>query len=120
VAFIQDQLTRQVYQAAVIPLNPTTEVATLKTLYGSAKLSAKLYPNPVSDMAIISFSSIIPDNGYNMQIIDRQGKTVRSVPLAEGISIVQVETSNLPDGLYFVKINSEYELPITLKMLIIH
>ena len=118
IAFIQDQYTREVYQAVELPVAPYDGINT--PLYEENNLSVKLYPNPVSNIATIAFSSAIPNNNYKIQLTDIQGKEVKAFNLAEGTSLVEIDVTYLPDGLYIIKIFNINQMPIILKMMAIH
>ena len=118
IAFIQDQYTREVYQAVELPVAPYDGINT--PLYEENNLSVKLYPNPVSNIATIAFSSAIPNNNYKIQLTDIQGKEVKDFNLAEGTSLVEIDVTDLPDGLYIIRIFNINQIPIILKMMVIH
>lgn len=65
-----------------------------------------IYPNPANDVAMISFTSPVHENG-TIQITDMLGQMVQTVPLkaVEGNNLVQINLADLSAGMYFVQIN---------------
>lgn len=72
----------------------------------------KLYPNPTRDMATVAISLSEPQS-VSVTVVDMNGKLV-SAPiqqeLAAGNQKVNVSTSNLPNGNYFVVITAGDEI----------
>jgi len=67
--------------------------------------SCKVYPNPFTDYTTIS----LPDSEdtKSIEIIDSYGRVVRTITDIES-NLVTVYRENLPAGIYFVRINSDY------------
>lgn len=83
--------------------------------------SAKLYPNPTSDMATISMS-MTKEQHVVISVYDLQGREVMQAidkTLAAGEQQVTLNTSNLTDGVYFVQIASG-AIATKMKMVIAH
>jgi serine protease AprX len=74
--------------------------ATLRTLV--------TYPNPVSDRLTIGFPTLVSGD-FNIEIINLQGKTIYARQGNEGIirSLQIKEISELPSGIYLVKVSNK-------------
>ncbi len=58
----------------------------------------KIYPNPVKDMLMISYSEDIE----SMEILSISGQVIISHECDD--KLLEIETSSLPDGIYFIRI----------------
>lgn|SRR5690554_236579 len=63
-----------------------------------------LYPNPVSDRLILSTESVI--SYLKVKVINMEGRLL-DVWNYESANMVSLDVSNLPSGIYFLKIESE-------------
>jgi hypothetical protein len=65
-----------------------------------------IYPNPANDIAIVSFTSPVSENG-TLLITDMLGQTIRvvAVKAIEGNNFVQLNIADLSAGMYFVQVN---------------
>jgi len=80
-----------------------------------------LYPNPVRNTARISIS-LANDEQVKITVVDAQGREVmKSVQknFKAGSQVVDLNTSGLVDGLYFIRVSYNTENSV-LKMMIIH
>lgn len=68
-----------------------------------------LYPNPASDYVNLLFESI-PESASVLSVTDMQGKVLFTQPIASAQTDFQIHVSDLPDGVYFLIINSETKL----------
>lgn len=66
-----------------------------------------LYPNPARDLTSLSFTAMLSES-VQVQVIDAKGRLMYSaqMDISEGRNTVQLETAQLPKGLYLVKIES--------------
>lgn len=64
-----------------------------------------LYPNPAANILFVSFES---EFSGKLVLIDMQGKILKEETLFSGLQ--QVDVSNIPTGLYILKIQSEKEV----------
>jgi len=82
----------------------------------------KLSPNPASDFASLGFE-LIKDDKITVQLIDVYGKTIRTPadnqPFKTGVNNIKFLTSDLPDGMYFVTVNTTSETK-SLQLMIKH
>lgn len=87
------------------PLNCTynnpigiSEMQALPSLIG-------LYPNPAHDLLTLDLSRLATDP-VSVQLIDATGRTVKQIPVS-GFRTMQIETGNLPAGLYMVRVSGQ-------------
>ncbi|MEN0048459.1 MAG: glucose/sorbosone family PQQ-dependent dehydrogenase [Bacteroidota bacterium] len=64
-----------------------------------------IYPNPADKNFFIQINRAAQIQNFRAELIDAQGKVVQQIPLIEA-KVQAVETSNLPAGLYFVRLTS--------------
>ena len=75
-----------------------------KDLTESNKLVEKIYPIPANEY--IKFV-VNPVNDYKIELIDITGKTVFEEQFTKADKLVEINTSNLPSGLYIFEVNSK-------------
>ncbi len=66
----------------------------------------EIFPNPTSGLLIIQLESVLSNRG-KVQIIDLWGKTVQTHPLLPNLKEHELDMSELPKGVYFVKVIDE-------------
>ena len=86
-------------------LDITIESAT--GILSEANDGIKVYPNPMSEYAIIEFASNPPE-GSVLVVFDISGKAVRELSSFKGNRIV-VFKDELPPGLYLIEINGNHQ-----------
>lgn len=103
--WIQDEVTKEVFQSTTGSL-----VAGINN-QNEQLLSAKVYPNPVRDNATLAF--YLKNSGdVTIKVHNSIGKEVMASNLKNqsfGRSITQINTSELPSGLYTISLNTENE-----------
>lgn len=70
--------------------------------------SINVYPNPVKDIATLDIT-LSESSTATIQVVDLMGRTVIDLgtkSFKEGQSSIELDTTNLSNGMYFVKINS--------------
>lgn len=65
----------------------------------------KVYPNPSADFVLIQSNEMI-NNNLKAELIDEQGRIVSSETFYQGSTICYLETQNLYNGLYFLKLSN--------------
>lgn len=94
------------------PDNSTTTDATIKTTTEET-ISMTIAPNPATDQFQLSFSLASNRAFINIMLLNAQGQvvqeTLRQENLFEGEYNVAVNTSDLPAGIYFVRLLTEKE-----------
>ncbi len=104
VAFIQDNITREIYQVAT---DDTTNIWVPNSIDNSAivknQAEFKLYPNPSNGSSILQFYS--PAEGVElMTIYDQMGHTILEEEIISGTKNVLLNLWEYPAGVYIVQI----------------
>jgi hypothetical protein len=116
VAFMQDDESKEVYQAISILTEPITGIP---SIYKSDIWKAHISPNPVSNIASITFDSPL-NKAALLRVYSNKGSLVKSLSLYRGISSVEMDESDLPNGLYLVQIIMSPSEILNLKMVVVH
>ncbi len=118
VVFIQDENTREIYQVASSNNKLFTSVDDLSE--ASTSLSdMEIYPNPASNLAIISFEKELMTESV-LNVIDSYGRIVKNIQVLPHSSLIEISVNDLPNGLYFVRLVHKNGHSRTLKLLIAH
>lgn len=64
-----------------------------------------VYPNPVSDVLTIQNLNV-PGNG-TIEVLDVQGKVILSTPVTKTFGNVELDLSNVENGVYFVRVTTD-------------
>jgi hypothetical protein len=80
-------------------------------------VQAKLYPNPNNGSFTLAYDLKNTDNA-TVQILDVTGKIVFSNAIDNVTTIIQLHTSNLQSGIYFIQIMNSKTLLWTDKLMI--
>jgi hypothetical protein len=62
------------------------------------------YPNPASDIITFEFDKVPPNENANIEIIAITGRILKTIAIQQLITEIPVETGNLPNGIYLVRI----------------
>jgi hypothetical protein len=83
-------------------------------------ISYSIYPNPANDMLTVNLENAVPtQKTYHILLYNMQGNIIRQTKTEK--SIVQLNVSNIPDGIYFLHINGgNSSIAETFKVLIKH
>ncbi|MBX7126468.1 MAG: T9SS type A sorting domain-containing protein, partial [Cyclobacteriaceae bacterium] len=107
VAFIQDKVTKVIYQSLVIQA-PAKRGGPITGIEGhSGPLAAmKMYPNPSNGYVNLVLPEVGSHAGHNWSLVNQQGVEVSSGSF-EGAAngVVQVNVSDLPNAVYIVIVN---------------
>jgi hypothetical protein len=102
VAFIQDETTHEVYQAALDKKGTVTGSENLPDETGSWLV----FPNPANDIIYISFNSSLNDP-VDMQVFNNTGQMVYGETFASGTSMISIPAGGFPTGLYLIRFTGE-------------
>jgi len=118
VLFIQDEDSKDVYQAAYTEkLSTITAIENL--FYTDIANNFLIYPNPASDFIIIQLKQKIEDKLY-VHIYNDNGILVKSEVIPNNAAYLEMDVDNLPDGIYFIKISDNHTLSFTKNIIINH
>ena len=118
VAFIQNESTSEVYQAALDTIGGTTGI---ESLHGEKAPDGKLflvYPNPANQSAFISFNRETPSE-MKLELVDHSGRMVYSTVIPAGTSKREIPVGELPEGLYMIRLFTQQALSGTGKLIIL-
>lgn len=86
--------------------NPTTDLET------TTKTGFELYPNPVRNTVIVSVQGACG----RLEILDLNGRSLMKLPIEQ--QRMQVDCTNLPNGIYVVKVTDKNQVQSVKKMIV--
>ena len=102
VAFLQNNITKEVYQAASqVKLNIVTGV---ENHFAGLSKSFSLYPNPTVNKLTIGFSEPLAGDS-DIKIYDLQGLLISTYKAGSGISEYEISNLKLKSGIYLVRVS---------------
>ena len=81
-----------------------------KNQYANEENSIRIYPNPVTDMAVIEFfNPIKKSQTHTVHLMDIMGKTIQSfnMNVENGYAKTILPTDRLQSGMYLIKVNDD-------------
>ncbi|MFD2565328.1 cellulase family glycosylhydrolase [Aquimarina rubra] len=75
----------------------------IKDPFTEGKIEIKAYPNPVTDRLIVKSQEVL--NGARVDLVDVTGRIIRTTSVSSKRNEVEINTSDLNSGLYFIKIH---------------
>ncbi len=102
VVFLQDELTREVYQAEIVDVgNDPDEVTGLEP--GLTISDVTLYPNPADEeVTIVLPRAAVAD--VNVQLYDQAGRALQQTSIPKGEREKTLNVKDLPASLYLIKL----------------
>jgi hypothetical protein len=106
VAFVQDNVTKEVYQVATSDTTAGISVVGVsdQPLKGSL-LSFIVFPNPANDHLNILFNNPLSEE-TNLEVYNAVGTLIHAGTIAENESKISLSTHELADGMYLMKITN--------------
>ncbi|MBN1416062.1 MAG: T9SS type A sorting domain-containing protein [Bacteroidales bacterium] len=118
VAFIQDESTREVYQAAIDKYDLHVGIKKDNTIHLSNSSNGFIvFPNPVYNEACLRFDETL-NKEARIDLFDINGKLVMTKELFPGTNQYAVTMDDCPNGFYFIRITSDNQF-IGLQKLVI-
>ncbi len=115
--FIQDEITKEIYQSEILESPATPDVVTgIETPAFAEKI--KIYPNPADKEFTIRLSERTRDD-LNIRLIDVRGQEVVVPGFKKGEEVNVVTTKELAGGLYILQLESAKGL-VRKKIMVIH
>ena len=73
------------------------------------QLTAKIYPNPTSSSATLEYYGEKPSKGILM-VMDMNGRVLQraEMQVSTGVQYQSIDLSGLPNGIYFVRLNTDH------------
>jgi hypothetical protein len=115
-AFIQDEDTREVYQAGT---SAEFGIPTFVNLPRGAGREPGMvfYPNPATDYLFVEFKEYL-DSDHILEIYNLSGSMIRTEILKGGRSNYEISTESLPRGVYLFSIRNNRDTVVTTRVLI--
>ncbi|MEZ4721477.1 MAG: M43 family zinc metalloprotease [Flavobacteriales bacterium] len=74
--------------------------------------SLMLYPNPVNDRLYIQTAETLMESNLNVEIFNTDGQSLRIQKSVSGNSMVEIDVTHLPSGLYFARVSRSSETTV--------
>jgi len=118
IAFIQDEVTHEIYQAMIDTFDVPTALEKVHDIHRSAGNNSFIaFPNPVYNEIFIRFDEVLHKNA-RVDLFDINGKLIMTQELFPGLKLHAIMTEDFPEGFYFMRITSENQF-IGLQKLVI-
>lgn len=118
VAFIQDEATREIYQAMIdtfdVPLALEKEYAIHRSNNSAGFIA---YPNPVNNQLYLRFEEALVKES-RIDLFDLNGRLVMTREILPGIRLFELGMGDFPEGLYFLRITSDHQFTGLQKLVI--
>jgi hypothetical protein len=116
VAFIQDEATSEIYEAAMHPLDILTGTDAFPP--GASPSLFIVFPNPASDWVVVQFENpLAGDTG--IEIFNSMGVLVYHCRMLRGTGETEIGTGEFPEGFYTIRILSDDQVLGSRKLTII-
>lgn len=119
VAFVQDELSKAIYQAAFVNFKDILITGIENNLPGIDKLDFEIYPNPAENIAYLEFSNSLKED-LVLEIFNELGSKVDQTILQKGSGRFTIDTYRYSRGIYFLKLSSGKNSYGTKRIVIIH
>ncbi|NJN42490.1 MAG: T9SS type A sorting domain-containing protein [Flammeovirgaceae bacterium] len=118
IAFLQNAETKEIYQAEIVNNVSDPPIVTGLELQNMAD-RISVYPNPADEVITV----LLPGKAgldIPVQMIDQLGKSIITGMINEGESSKQIDTQNLPSGVYLLQLGGATGKTVTKKVIIVH
>ncbi len=115
IVFVQDEETKEIYQ-----VNYTDDFLTITSVNelveNIARHDYRIYPNPVKEVLTLQLLKTVP---YDMEIniYNGVGALVKNALIGKGESLIEINTNDLPTGVYYVRLSSSNKVIDTRKII---
>ncbi|MBN1415838.1 MAG: T9SS type A sorting domain-containing protein [Bacteroidales bacterium] len=107
IAFVQDEATKEVYQAMIDRFDMSTALGDNQVFHrASENTGFILYPNPTCHEIYIKFNKA-PGSKAKAELFDINGKLVLTKELNQGLTLYEVSIKDYPEGFYLMRITSD-------------
>ena len=115
IVYLQDEETKEIYQAGYA--DEFSAVTSIENRTNSlASVSYVAYPNPVSGQLTIRLVNTINEDIY-VRLYNNTGSLVKTEKIWKGTDRIEINTDDLPVGVYYLKLQSEDKLFSTKKII---
>ena len=120
IAFVQNEITKEVYQAEILPIvGKSFDPDAITGIEPQKRNSFSLYPNPGDESVHISLDHVIKEDSKWL-LFDQTGKIIQSGILPRLRKEIEIVTSEIPNGLYFIQLEQPGEKLNPRRIIIIH
>ncbi|MDX2190600.1 MAG: T9SS type A sorting domain-containing protein [Bacteroidota bacterium] len=121
VGFVQSAKSKKVLQAAYngpLPApSAVTEVKQIRTLSKNEEIT--IFPNPSNDEVTVLYN-IEPEKHITYTLYDQIGNQINKGQMQQGKKSFKINTSNIPGGLYFLKLENGGIVQSVKKITVVH
>ena len=116
VAFLQDELTRKVYQTKMVAnLNDPPVITGIEMLLPE---QINVYPNPANKEFVVELPGIA-QNDISLRMVDQVGRMQESGVISSGKSSASVNVEQFAEGIYILVIGSEKTGVVRKKVMVV-
>jgi hypothetical protein len=115
VVFVQNESTREVYQAAVDKFDFVSGTENEYTL--NQKFKCMAYPNPASDYVYIRFNQPVVSD-LKLDLFDSMGRLLESKKIEPWTEDFMIDTYEYHKGIYFIRISGEKKINEIIKIIV--
>jgi PKD repeat protein len=119
VVFVQDEQTREIYQAAIKQPTVVPQVITSVGDDLATSDAVNLYPNPASDRTNVVFGHRLTSD-HEWAVYDVVGKLVSKGIARKGQQSFTLDTSTYAEGSYLIQISRKGKAPLHKRLVVIH
>jgi hypothetical protein len=112
-AFIQDETTQEIYQAAWDGMQLVTGLNDP----AAPEKTFRVYPNPADDHVVLAFDDPVAEM-IRMELYNATGALVESQELHATGGITEISTAALPSGIYMMRVTESGQQPVSVKITI--
>jgi hypothetical protein len=117
IAFVQDNVTKEIYQAAYKGLGATVTTGVFNPVESTSTVT--LYPNPANDLTTVILNGKLAGE-YNWVITDELGRTVGQGTLTDGTDGFTINSQSYANGFYTLRISNSNDGVKTQKFVVLH
>jgi hypothetical protein len=117
IAFVQDNVSKEVYQTAYKSLGAGSVTAVFNPSSTSSAVS--LYPNPTNDVTTVVLNGTLNDS-YTWNVVDDLGRIVDQGTLQSGTDGFRINTAPYASGFYTLRLNSSLNGVKVAKFVVVH
>lgn len=120
IAFLQNEQTRDVYQAKILSIPNYIPPINIITGVEPAFINQiRVYPNPANDEVTIELPSVLMQQ-LPVKLFDTYGREVYTSTFGTGVRTKTIATKNLTAGIYMLQVNSKEGSLLRKKVLVVH
>ena len=109
VAFIQNEATREIYNADIDTVVLSTGVDDIPVTGKDMKTEFLIYPNPAQRIAMVKFHEATRDE-ITLELFNHLGRMIYSMMIPVGTSETEIPVEDYTDGLYLLRVSTKQKL----------